>query len=325
MKIKPKTKTKAERDRDYRALEKRIAQKNRRTGYTELERRIAEENRLFEAQKEAISDRTSPVNKSKVNPSIPARQNPRPESLLKLEKFRENDAQNPFYSATTTQDVSRPETRGVSIGAVRPRNDKSWWKWFLEPSQGRDSFWLCGGALVILGIFWAITGNTPVLIAALVSGTLGVLALVWFWISSNLGKADKLVLMIFIGVMILGALLGFFASQVNLTNTDKPALPAESTSGKAGSDLTYDAYYQAKEFVKKHYPGAKSFSDFDHSKVINKGDGHYAISLTVTGVNSFNAPIQDAMLVEMRGQSGIWYLEQISSLNEMNFDAANPN
>jgi len=88
------------------------------------------------------------------------------------------------------------------------------------------------------------------------------------------------------------------------------------SGGSGGSgDLNYDAYYTAKQFIQKQYPGAKSFSDYAHSHVDAKGNDIWWVTLNVDGVNAFNAPIRNTMLVEMKSQPPNWYLVEIDNLN----------
>jgi hypothetical protein len=96
---------------------------------------------------------------------------------------------------------------------------------------------------------------------------------------------------------------------------------ANHPSKPAAPNLNYDpidAYAAAKEFIKRQYPGAQSFSDYDNSKVIDEGGGDCFVSITVNGVNAFNAPIRDAMGVNLRFQDGNFFLRDIDSLNEIN-------
>ena len=57
------------------------------------------------------------------------------------------------------------------------------------------------------------------------------------------------------------------------------------------------AVASAERFVRQAYPGAQSFLPDNH--VVHNQD-EFAVSLTANGVNSFNAPVQNAFLVIMR-------------------------
>jgi hypothetical protein len=93
--------------------------------------------------------------------------------------------------------------------------------------------------------------------------------------------------------------------------------PSAGQGGVGSSDdLKFDAYYTAKQFIQGQYPGAKTFSDYDQSQVDDKGNGIWWVTVNVDGVNAFNAPIQNTMLVEMKSQSGHWYLVEIDTKTE---------
>jgi hypothetical protein len=108
--------------------------------------------------------------------------------------------------------------------------------------------------------------------------------------------------------------LSYMAASALVDVANHPSKPATL-------NLNYDpidAYAAAKQFMKQQYPGAQSFSDYDHSKVIDEGGGDCFVSVTVNGVNAFNAPIRDAMGVNIRFQDGNFFLRGIDSLNEIN-------
>lgn len=109
---------------------------------------------------------------------------------------------------------------------------------------------------------------------------------------------------IFILVMVIWIVAQFGYLGVYLF---KHPLVSESSS----DNLKFDAYYTAKQFIQTQYPGAKSFSDFDHSHVDNKGNGIWWVTVSVDGVNAFNTAIQNTMLVEMKTQNANWYLVEI--------------
>jgi hypothetical protein len=45
------------------------------------------------------------------------------------------------------------------------------------------------------------------------------------------------------------------------------------------------------------YPGAKSFSSRDESPVVVTAGAIYSVTLVVDGVNAFNAPVRNVVLV----------------------------
>jgi hypothetical protein len=57
------------------------------------------------------------------------------------------------------------------------------------------------------------------------------------------------------------------------------------------------AVASAERFVRQAYPGAQLFLPDNH--VVHNQD-EFDVSLTANGVNSFNAPVQNAFLVIMR-------------------------
>ena len=62
--------------------------------------------------------------------------------------------------------------------------------------------------------------------------------------------------------------------------------------------LDFDVWLAAKKLIAKAYPGAKGFSHFDKSAV-QKNGSDYIVTLTVDGVNGFNAPIRKKLVVLM--------------------------
>jgi hypothetical protein len=89
---------------------------------------------------------------------------------------------------------------------------------------------------------------------------------------------------------------------------------------KIGFDR-FEEYDAAKKFIQAQYPGAQSFSSCDDSKVVASyaGDGYCSVTVAVSGVNRFNAPIRDTMTVNMNFKDGRFLLQgNIESQNEDN-------
>ena len=68
-------------------------------------------------------------------------------------------------------------------------------------------------------------------------------------------------------------------------------------SGANADYIKDDAYSAAKTFASRAYPGAKSFSSRDESPVVVTGGALYSVTLVVDGVNAFNAPVRNVVLV----------------------------
>ena len=67
-------------------------------------------------------------------------------------------------------------------------------------------------------------------------------------------------------------------------------------TGLYKDDPKLGAYEAAKTFATRTYPGAKSFSAIDQS-LVTVNNGVYRVQLVVNGVNTFNAPIQNEVVV----------------------------
>jgi hypothetical protein len=111
----------------------------------------------------------------------------------------------------------------------------------------------------------------------------------------------------FVGWCVI-ALILFFGAGFFLNTY----FPQSSAVNDANSDQVKDAaYLAAKTFVTKAYPGAKSFSSRSDSPVRVTGGALYSVTLVVDGVNSFNAPIRQVMLVSETHTGDEWHLLSI--------------
>jgi hypothetical protein len=87
---------------------------------------------------------------------------------------------------------------------------------------------------------------------------------------------------------------------------------ATIASSDADSDYLKDsAYSAAKTFATRAYPGAKSFSPRSQSPVRVTGGALYSVTLVVDGVNVFNAPIRQVVLVSETHTADEWHLLSI--------------
>jgi hypothetical protein len=81
-------------------------------------------------------------------------------------------------------------------------------------------------------------------------------------------------------------------------------------NGLFPDDPKMDAYIAAKKFTMQHYPGAKSFSSYDHT-LVTVNSGVYTVTLMVDGVNSFNSPIRNEVIVLETANGKTWSLISI--------------
>lgn len=87
---------------------------------------------------------------------------------------------------------------------------------------------------------------------------------------------------------------------------------ATSASSDADSDYLKDsAYSAAKTFATRSYPEAKTFSSRSQSPVRVTGGALYSVTLVVDGVNVFNAPIRQVVLVSETHTGDEWHLLSI--------------
>jgi hypothetical protein len=101
----------------------------------------------------------------------------------------------------------------------------------------------------------------------------------------------------FIGWIVVVGIL-FFGSGIFL-NTFFPL-----------NDAKLGAYEAAKDFATRAYPGAKSFSSIDTSPV-SENNGIYTVRLLVDGVNAFNAPIRNVVVVQESLHGNNWQMLSI--------------
>jgi len=86
--------------------------------------------------------------------------------------------------------------------------------------------------------------------------------------------------------------------EYNHKGVDEANPPRINASSDANSAyLKDDAYSAAKTFASRVYPGAKSFSSRDESPVVVTAGAIYSVTLVVDGVNAFNAPVRNVVLV----------------------------
>lgn len=104
---------------------------------------------------------------------------------------------------------------------------------------------------------------------------------------------EKTLLAIALSLLIV-LLIGFILSNV------QPA-----TDGVASGDK--NAYSAACNFIRQRYPGAKEFSSFQDSNVRPTYEaGVFQVEVIVTGVNAFNAPVRNRMIVDVKLQNNKW-------------------
>jgi hypothetical protein len=82
-------------------------------------------------------------------------------------------------------------------------------------------------------------------------------------------------------------------------------------TGLFPDDPKMDAYIAAKKFTMQNYPGAKSFSSYDQTPV-TVNSGVYTVTLMVDGVNSFNAPIRNEVIILETVNGKTWNLLSIN-------------
>ena len=88
-------------------------------------------------------------------------------------------------------------------------------------------------------------------------------------------------------------------------------LPRQTSSQSGHDHMAYDAYYTAKKFIERDYVRAKKVSSYDDSEIKDLGNGVWTVEAVVDGVNAFNAPVRNLMLVKLKSQDGQWLLLSI--------------
>lgn len=84
------------------------------------------------------------------------------------------------------------------------------------------------------------------------------------------------------------------------------ALAFSGPTPPAPDETAMSAWSAAQQLVEAQHPGAKTFSRFKESVVERAPDGNYLVGLRVDGVNAFNAPVRQDLVVEMRRDGDTW-------------------
>jgi hypothetical protein len=123
-----------------------------------------------------------------------------------------------------------------------------------------------------------------------------------------------IVLALVLAILVAGGLIAGVLSLIFL-----PGAGASHVTQPPAPNYGFDRieeYIAAKSFIKARYPGAQSFSGCDDSTVQASTDGDCIVTIAVSGVNAFNAPLRDSLTVIMKFQDGKFRLQRIDSQNE---------
>lgn len=86
--------------------------------------------------------------------------------------------------------------------------------------------------------------------------------------------------------------------------------PSPPKAGSRETDQKFEAYYSAREFVKRTYPGAQNVSPFSES-VVNKEGKTYYVAVTAENLNSSNGPVRHQVGLILHLDGDTWKLDHI--------------